>query len=73
MTRDLNTISFQISDRPDLIEPGPFEGSWHLTQPLKSWLVKNDVKVFVEYKEDLAVFRFNTLHDTDEFARDWSK
>lgn len=42
-------ITFRYSEYPDIVEPSVEDGKYFLTQDVKSWLVKNNIKVFVKY------------------------
>lgn len=47
--REKHYVTFDQWTHKNLVEPGANYGEWTLTQELKSWLVKENIKVFVEY------------------------
>lgn len=63
-----------------LFEPGGESGQYFLSQTVKSWLVANDMKVFVKYdrhedKHRLPEFRisFQSRQDAEFFVETWSQ
>jgi hypothetical protein len=71
------TVEFAQSDYPDMFESSIENDSYFLTQEVKSWLAKNDIKVFVKYfTDDTSVkfaVRFQTPQDASEFMDEYAR
>lgn len=74
-----NEVEFEYRDYHHiLIEPGPKEYDWTITEQLKSWLSTNSVKIFVDHNcgdtgtsSPTTTFRFQTTADTQHFYDYW--
>ncbi len=72
----IHQIIFRHKDHPHLVEPSPQPNEWNLTQDVKSWLVTNNIKVFMKYThEDSPTFTvdFSSQDDANFFMANWGK
>lgn len=75
---DNTSVEFTKSDYPDMFESSAENDSYFLTQEVKSWLVKNDIKVFVKYVADgdspvKFNIRFQTAQDASDFMDEYAR
>ena len=74
-----HSVTFWGSDYPNMFEEGANEDQYFLTQNVKSWLTKNDIKVFVSYNcgdmgGGVPEFKldFTNKQDAQMFVDTWS-
>lgn len=72
------TVEFTQADYPDMFESSIENDSYFLTQEVKSWLVKNDIKVFVKYVSESDnsvkfIIRFQSPQDASEFMDEYAR
>lgn len=72
-----NVIEFTHHDYPDMFESSFDTNSYFLTQEVKSWLVKNNIKVFVRYETqpyDVKFsIKFESADDASQFMDKFAK
>lgn len=70
------TIEFKHCDYPSIFERS-FDNQVFLSQDVKAWLVKNNIKVFVEHKHEkenvIYSIRFQSPQDASEFMDEYAK
>lgn len=73
---DKFVIEFYHHKYPDLFERSFSDNSYFLTQDVKSWLVKNDIKVFVTHtlEDQYTKFsiKFQSPTDAKEFMDEYA-
>ena len=79
-TTEKHFVTFWRYEYPKIFETGAEEDQYFLAQDVKSWLVKNDIKVFVTYDcgdmgggEPIFNIEFLTESDARLFVDKWSR
>lgn len=77
-TKEKHLVTFWEHEHPNIFEAGPGWDQYFLTQDVKSWLVKNDIKVFVTYDcGDMGggipefTLEFLSQEDAQQFIEAW--
>lgn len=72
---DTDIVEFDYSDYPNIFERSFEEDTYFFSQEVKSWLVKNDIKVFVRYKTDgdntRFFLKFQSVQDVSAFMDEY--
>ncbi len=66
-------VTFLTTDYPSILEPGPREGQFFLTQTVKKWQAINDIKLFLTIENNIATMKFLTDEDAEFFYEEWAK
>lgn len=76
-TGDKSVVHFYHSHYPKVFEKSFGDDQFFLTEEVKSWLVQNDIKVFVKYEENevgtLFKVQFQTTQDAADFMTRWAR
>lgn len=72
-------IEFYHHEYPDIFERSFQEDTYFLSQDVKSWLVKNDIKVFVQFEVEKTLasdvkfcIKFQSASDAGEFMDEYA-
>ena len=76
--RERHTVTFWQDENPHIFEAGSAEDQYFLSQDVKSWLVKNGIKVFVSYNcGDMGggtpefTIEFLSEQEARQFVEEW--
>jgi hypothetical protein len=66
-------VQFAVTDHPHILEPGPKEAQFFLTQSVKKWQAINEIKLFLTIENNTATLTFLTMEDAELFYEEWNR